>query len=514
MSNPSITVFHLALTLTLFPFLASAGTALQNRLGAANFTEEVTAIKTVQVVPYQETVGRVRLVFDDEFAYLATPDGLFRTSRSLNANSSRTLIGFAGQPIYNLYVRDNVLYVLKEGGDVRSNSIDVHSFLKSTDHGQTFVPLDNGLSWCLSNSCWYLPATQAFFKDSLIFLAAGHGSNFFVSPDEGKTWKVLNGSREPQLCSDAAFELIGNKVLFGGECPLDSAYLSVGTLREDMLDWTSSGQPRQVMGLQELENRNVQFIAHSPNTPFALAGVEGGLLKTYDLGEMYQFKLKYPFDNGSELYPYIQHALLSTSYRDLFFVAGFNKARVTGYLAYSRDHGETWTNLSNLILPPNYSTAGVGFLTQDPQGRILAGLFNANARELIIAEVTISAPVVLLTEDDQDRALALDSVTLQGDPFSLSNDHNFSSDRRTRISLFATNILPPDQNASAITARAEDFTHKLYELPVEFVTKVPNYSWLTQIVVRLPDDIANAGDVHINIAVRGVESNKPVINIR
>jgi len=485
----------------------------QNKVSVSNFTGQVTGVKTIRVVHYDlDSVGNFRVAFDDQFAYLATTDGLFRTSRDLNPNSPLTLIGFAGQQIHNLYIHNNVLYVLKEGKETNLNTVEAHSFLKSTDHGQTFVPLDGDLTYCIKGQCWYLFASQLFFRDNLMFLSAGGGSNFFVSQDEGKTWKTLMGFREPVFCSISPFAMIGNKVLWGGECPLDFAFLSVGTLQSDMLAWSDTGQPRQVMGLDQLQNRNVQFILHEPNTSFVIAGVEAGILRSNDLGETYQFKLKY--SQGDLKTPYVQHFQMPTRYRDLVVAAGFNKAGVTGYLTYSPDQGETWIDISDFILPPNYTTAGVGFLTEDPQSRLLAGLINSAAHELIIAEVIISAPVTLLTENDGERLLALDSVTSVRDPLSPFNLHNFSSDQRTRVSLFFTNLLPADENASAITVQAEDSAHKLHQLPVEFVGTTPNYSWLKQIVVRLPETLAGAGDVRVSIVIRGVESNKAVLNLK
>ena len=496
-------------------FILVSSSSTQIRVNAAGFNGQIGGVETVQVVPYVTSLGvnAVRLVFDDQFAYLATPDGLFRTSRSLSANSPRTLI-FAGQGFYNLYVHNNVLYVLKEGGDPRSNTREAHSFLKSTDHGQTFVPLDEKLTWCIQQFCGYLSATEAFFRGNLIFLAAGYGSNFFVSQDEGKNWKLLQGANEPSVCTPSAFEIIGNKILFGGECPLDFAFIALRTLQPDMLGLIGL---RQIMGWEQLANRNVQFIAQSPNTSFVFAGVEGGLLKSYDLGETFQFKIKHPFDVLTPKFPYIQQILLPTTYRDLIVVGGFNKAppEIAGYLAYSPDHGENWTDISDLILTPEYSTFTVGFVTQDPQGRILVGLVDDGPKKITIVELLVSATVTLLTENDQgERALALDSVTLRRDPFSLFNEHNFSSDRRTRISLFATNIRANDANVSAITAQAEDSAHTIHQLPVEFVGKTPNSPWLTSIVVRLPDSLANAGDVRVSISVRGVESNKALVKIQ
>jgi len=121
---------------------------------------------------------------------------------------------------------------------------------------------------------------------------------------------------------------------------------------------------------------------------------------------------------------------------------------------------------------------------------------------------------LIATEENTGRAAALDSVVLLRDPFSLGNLHNFSSDQRTRILLFATGIeLLPDETASAIMVRLEDNQNRIYPLVVEDVRKVPNFDWLSQIVVKLPDSIDSEGDFHISITFRGVTGNKPVIGI-
>ena len=123
-------------------------------------------------------------------------------------------------------------------------------------------------------------------------------------------------------------------------------------------------------------------------------------------------------------------------------------------------------------------------------------------------------PPVLLTEANSERAIALESVILSRDPFSLTAAHNFSADRRTRIILFATNVdLMPGENVSAVAAQLED-AHNIYPLEVEFVGKVPNFEWLTQVVVKLPGEIADAGDVRVSIRLRGMVSNKVIVKIQ
>jgi uncharacterized repeat protein (TIGR01451 family) len=117
---------------------------------------------------------------------------------------------------------------------------------------------------------------------------------------------------------------------------------------------------------------------------------------------------------------------------------------------------------------------------------------------------------LLLTDEITARAVALDSVTLLREPFSLVNNFNFSSDRRTRIVVFATSLdLQPGES---VTVQLEDSEHRIYPLVVEDIRKVPGFDF-SQITVKLPDSIVLEGDHQIALTLRGITSNKPVISI-
>ena len=121
----------------------------------------------------------------------------------------------------------------------------------------------------------------------------------------------------------------------------------------------------------------------------------------------------------------------------------------------------------------------------------------------------------LLTQENSQRAAALDSVNFVRDPLTVVAPNNFSNDRRARIALFGTNVdLMPGEGASAVTARARDSRSKTYSLNVDFVGKVPGFDWLTQVVIRLPDELAQAGDVWISISLHGQTSNEVLFNVR
>jgi uncharacterized protein (TIGR03437 family) len=65
-----------------------------------------------------------------------------------------------------------------------------------------------------------------------------------------------------------------------------------------------------------------------------------------------------------------------------------------------------------------------------------------------------------------------------------------------------------------VTAQAEDVGQTTYPLKVEYVGKVSGFDWLTQVGIRLPDDLLNVGDVLVSVSLRGAVSNKAIIGIR
>jgi len=132
-------------------------------------------------------------------------------------------------------------------------------------------------------------------------------------------------------------------------------------------------------------------------------------------------------------------------------------------------------------------------------------------------EVTLTVqvpPPALVTEDTSDIAIALDSVTMFRDPFALTNPFNFSSDNRTRIMLFAANLtLGAGENASAVTARAEDAQLNIYPLTVEYVGAVPGQSF-TEVVVVLPSNLPTGQSVLVSLTWHAQTTNKARIRIK
>lgn len=124
-------------------------------------------------------------------------------------------------------------------------------------------------------------------------------------------------------------------------------------------------------------------------------------------------------------------------------------------------------------------------------------------------------PPVLITEENTSNVLALDALTFVRDPFPFFTKKFFLSfDDRTRVLLFARHAaLAPGESLSAMTILAEDERGIVFQLPVEYVAQVPNFDWLTQIVVRLPNELQGANGVHLSFNLRGAQSNKAGVKL-
>jgi hypothetical protein len=120
----------------------------------------------------------------------------------------------------------------------------------------------------------------------------------------------------------------------------------------------------------------------------------------------------------------------------------------------------------------------------------------------------------LLTEQNSSRALALESTLFVRDPFSVFTASELSSDHRLRLLIFAKNTaLSPGEDVSAITAEVEDSSHHLHLVTVEFIAPLPDIDGVSQLVIRFPAELANAGDVWLDLKLHGLSSNKAQITI-
>jgi len=132
----------------------------------------------------------------------------------------------------------------------------------------------------------------------------------------------------------------------------------------------------------------------------------------------------------------------------------------------------------------------------------------------VYQRATPSTAPVIFVEEGSNRAFALDSITFTSHPFHFTNPNNLSTDQRTRLLLLVANIdLLPGDDSSVVTAQAKDAQGNTFSLPVEAVKQAPSFNWITQVIVRLPDQLANLNQVTVTVSCRGQTSNSAIIQL-
>jgi len=146
------------------------------------------------------------------------------------------------------------------------------------------------------------------------------------------------------------------------------------------------------------------------------------------------------------------------------------------------------------------------------------------------ASVTMTGPVIetanfvqaqiqLILEQSgpgSNQAAALDSILFLRDPFLVinpSNLYNSTSDRNTRVLVFAGNLqLAQGETSSAVVVNIIDGNNQSFDVAAEDVEQVPGFNF-TQVIFRLPNSLA-AGTCTIQLRAHGQVSNQGTIRIR
>jgi probable HAF family extracellular repeat protein len=152
-------------------------------------------------------------------------------------------------------------------------------------------------------------------------------------------------------------------------------------------------------------------------------------------------------------------------------------------------------------------------------GRVLRSAEDVNDAGQIVATGTINGEdhgflltptkPLLMTEPGSTKAIAVQSTLFLRDPFAVTTTHNFSTDTRTRLTILVRNMeVMPGETLPPPTVTGEDSQHRIYSLPIEYFGKVPKASWLSQIVVKLPDEVNGVGELQLTVNFRGNASNR------
>ncbi|QJD99095.1 hypothetical protein HH212_02795 [Massilia forsythiae] len=287
----------------------------------------------------------------------------------------------------------STLWLFQPWYDGGADAANEHA-LCALDAAGSFVPRDAALDVCAGGFCTKLSMSELKQAGKVLYSNAGGAPNLLASSDGGASWRAVLGQLDAMMCYHQKFEVIGERVLVGGECPLDMAYLRAYRLRADGLGLAS--QEPVSLSVPDLENRNIQFIARAGTTQRVFVGVEGGLLRSEDGGNTFKFVIEHPLAGGSA-YPYIGAFLALPDKPDTFVVGGFDKASLKPYLAWSADGGARWTDISALLpgyagTRPEASAAHVTSIGLDPQGRIVVTVNEETSARGRVLLLTLGQP--------------------------------------------------------------------------------------------------------------------------
>jgi len=182
-----------------------------------------------------------------------------------------------------------------------------------------------------------------------------------------------------------------------------------------------------------------------------------------------------------------------------------NSVNALGFVANNDD--VSGTNTSSFVTFT--ATAGVNY-------RIAVDGYNNSGSGGDVGNISLAVNIgncstigpTLLTDEGTNNALVMDSVTRLRGPFPIVAQHNLSSDRRTRLSVFLKNfnISGPGESFSV---QVQDASLQTYTLTVEHIQY---WEYGTYIVVKLTDDLPG-GTLDLSVTLRGAESNKAKITL-
>jgi hypothetical protein len=357
--------------------------------GATNELDSIPAVSRVDLLASQAR-GMESIVFSGGSAFVALGNAakegtaVLKAGLPLSATSSWSPVGLGAcalgphgdMPVRvpKLKMAGETMWLMQWWQEAAEPAVQEHSACVLAPQANAFVPRDQGLRACNEYFCSTLSMNDIKLAGNRLYSNAGAGENLFASSDNGASWRVVRGQFDSMICTHTSFEVIGDRVLVGGECPLDDAFLDAYQLAADGM---SLAKPDKLaLTTPELENRNVQFIQALPGAQRVFVGVEGGLLRSEDGGRSFKFVIHNPVE-GASAYPYVKSLLALKNSPDTLVIGGFDKKNFRPYLAFSRDGGSSWNDVSNLL--PGFSqpqtgdmkVAVVNSLAEDPEGRII-----------------------------------------------------------------------------------------------------------------------------------------------
>ena len=97
----------------------------------------------------------------------------------------------------------------------------------------------------------------------------------------------------------------------------------------------------------------------------------------------------------------------------------------------------------------------------------------------------------------------------------MTNPIYFGPDKQTRIKLLVVDLdLYNGETLSIVSVQGVDSSAIVFDLPVEDLRKVPGTPWMSQLTVRLPNNIPVPNVLTVTVTTRGLASNAATIRVQ
>jgi hypothetical protein len=183
----------------------------------------------------------------------------------------------------------------------------------------------------------------------------------------------------------------------------------------------------------------------------------------------------------------------------------------TDYLATSGTLDFPEGTYSQTVVVPVLAGPNTGFprtflvTLSDPTGNV--DLADPSSVTIVLTDPAPPSSVVLATQPNSNRAIALNASNLTAEPFKASTPINFAADTRTRVTFFVSGVqFNACQGTNVVFFNGMDSQQHTFSGPIEQVVKLPGNNPYLQLIIPLPQGFVT-GDWTITFTLGNLTTN-------
>jgi TolB protein len=424
--------------------------------------------------------------------------GFTPPSFNFNNLTSDQMANFSAFPVFSISgqvvgLGGNIISVSLSGSQTRSVLTD-----PSGNYAFDSVPAGGNYTVAINNKIWNITPGSYTFNN----LSSNQTANFSAAiasysisgritrlgqPLPGVTVALENGTgfTPPTVMTDANGQYSFTNVRAGGNY----------TIRPTAANYLFDPQTQGFTALDG--NKTADFIALSANhllfnTRYVFGGASNNcnlvlnVLRGGNAQGVGPITVRYATSDGSA-------------------TAGSDYTAVAGTLNFPEGTFSQTVTIP-LLAGPNTGLPRTFLVTlSNPTGEVDLG--DPSSVTVVLTDSAPSSSLVLATQPNTNRAVALNASNLLAEPFSLLTPINFSQDTKTRVSFFVSGVqFNACQGTNALFFSGMDSQQHSFSGTVEEVVKLPGTNPYLQLTIPLPQGFIT-GDWTISFSLGNLTTN-------